>query len=38
MPDTFAAPDMNGLGYVGALVVVGGAVTAAVGDRPFKRR
>lgn len=31
MPDTFAAPDMNGLGYVGALVVVGGAVTAAVG-------
>lgn len=24
MPDTFAAPDMNGLGYVGALVVVGG--------------
>lgn len=38
MPDTFAAPDMNGLGYVGALIVVGGAVTAAVGDRLFKRR
>lgn len=38
MPDIFSAPDMNGLAYAGAFVVVGGAVMAAVGDRLFKYR
>ena len=28
MPDIFSAPDMNGLAYAGAFVVVGGAVMA----------
>lgn len=36
-PVLFAAPDMNALSYVGAMVVVGGAITAAIGDKLLKR-
>lgn len=31
-PQTFSAPNMNSLSYVGALVVVGSAILAAAGD------
>lgn len=31
-PQTFGAPNMNSLSYVGALVVVGSAILAAAGD------
>ncbi|MCP1659502.1 drug/metabolite transporter (DMT)-like permease [Neisseria perflava] len=36
-PHIFAAPDMNGLSYFGALVVVVGAVLAAEGDKLLGR-
>ncbi|QEY24589.1 DMT family transporter [Neisseria animalis] len=37
-PQVFAAPDMNFLSYLGALVVVGSAVSAAAGDKLFSRK
>ncbi|XXQ68809.1 EamA family transporter [Neisseriaceae bacterium B1] len=36
-PHTFAAVDMNALAYMGALVVVCGAILAVAGDKLLKR-
>lgn len=36
-PERFAAPDMDALGYAGAFLVVAGAVSAAAGERIFRR-
>lgn len=37
-PEIFADPDMNGISYVGALIVVCGAILAIAGDKLFRRR
>lgn len=37
-PTTFAAVDMNGLAYIGALVVVCGAILAVAGDKLWQRK
>lgn len=37
-PEMFAEPDMNWVGYIGAVVVVVGAILAISGDRLFRRR
>ncbi len=34
-PAVFASPDMNGISYLGAFIVVIGAMTAATGDKLF---
>ena len=34
-PTVFASPDMNGISYLGAFIVVIGAMTAAIGDKLF---
>lgn len=36
-PNTFASPEMNWISYLGAIVVVLGAMLAAVGHKLFKR-
>ncbi|MEG9544484.1 DMT family transporter [Mannheimia sp. HC-2023] len=36
-PHIFAEPDMNWISYLGAFVVVGGAILAIAGDKLFKR-
>lgn len=36
VPQTFSAPNMNLLSYVGAMVVVGSAILAAAGDALFQ--
>nr|CBX72210.1 hypothetical protein YEW_EM19000 [Yersinia enterocolitica W22703] len=37
-PDMFAAPSLNFVGYVGAFVVVAGAMFSAIGHRWWPRR
>lgn len=37
-PETFASPDMNWISYVGAIIVVLGAMMAAVGHKIFGRK
>ncbi|ENA1754909.1 DMT family transporter [Yersinia ruckeri] len=37
-PDMFAAPPLNAVGYVGAFVVVAGAMFSAIGHRWWPRR
>ncbi|HGO5850590.1 multidrug DMT transporter permease [Mannheimia haemolytica] len=36
-PHIFAKPDMNWISYLGALVVVSGAILAIAGDKLFRR-
>ncbi|AHM76007.1 DMT family transporter [Yersinia hibernica] len=38
LPDMFAAPSLNFVGYVGAFVVVAGAMFSAIGHRWWPRR
>lgn len=37
LPETFPPLEMNGLSYIGALVVVAGTILSAVGHKIFKR-